>query len=114
MRWRIAGRCQRPRLAVLGAMTCMLATLGSAAEPQGPTKPAAAASIFKSQCATCHGADGAGTTLGKSLQAPDLRSARIQRQPASALGQVVREGKGNMPAFGRGLDEAQNLPDSST
>ena len=107
MRWRIAGRCQRPRLAVLGAMTCMLATLGSAAEPQGPTKPAAAASIFKSQCATCHGADGAGTTLGKSLQAPDLRSARIQRQPASALGQVVREGKGNMPAFGRGLDEAQ-------
>ena len=94
-------------LTVAGAATVGLATLGLAGKPQSPTKPAGAAGIFKSRCATCHGADGAGTTLGNSMQIPDLRSAKVQRQPDSALSQVIREGSKNMPSFQRSLDSTQ-------
>jgi len=85
----------------------MLAALGLAGEPQNPAQPTDAAGIFKSRCATCHGLDGVGTALGKRIQIKDLRSAEVQQQPDSALAQVIREGKSNMPSFERSLDSAQ-------
>jgi cytochrome c6 len=59
----------------------------------------AGAAIFKSKCQTCHGADGAGTAVGKSLNAADLRSAQVQSKPDTELLGVISDGKGNMPGF---------------
>jgi quinoprotein glucose dehydrogenase len=44
---------------------------------------------------------------GKSIQNKKLRSAEVRQQPDSALAQVIREGKINMPSFARSLDRAQ-------
>jgi|SRR5690242_12651847 cytochrome c6 len=57
------------------------------------------ANTFKGNCASCHGADGAGTALGKTMQAPDLRSEEVQKLPDSELVTVISEGKNNMPPF---------------
>ena len=55
--------------------------------------------LFKAYCASCHGKDGSGTAVGKSLQAADLRSPEIQKKSDAELTQSISEGKGNMPAF---------------
>jgi cytochrome c6 len=60
---------------------------------------AAASATFKSKCAMCHGPDGAGSEVGKSLNVPDLRSQAVQKLPDSELTQVITNGKGGMPAF---------------
>lgn len=81
-------------------------TAGSVAYSQ-TAAPADAATTFKSKCAACHGQDGSGTTLGKRLHAPDLRSKEVQSQTSDALVQVITKGKENMPAFGNRLDNDQ-------
>ena len=45
----------------------------------GPVRAQAdAASLFKSKCGNCHGADGSGNTaVGKSMKLRDLRSADV-------------------------------------
>ena len=57
------------------------------------------ASAFKGNCASCHGEDGAGTSLGKAMQAPDLRSEQVQKLSDAELNTTISEGKNNMPAF---------------
>jgi cytochrome c6 len=60
---------------------------------------AAGATVFKSKCVTCHGADGGGTAVGKSLKVADLRSAEVQNRSDAELTQVISDGKDNMPGF---------------
>jgi len=44
------------------------------------------ATMFKSKCAACHGADGkADTTMGKALKIRDLGSQPVQSQPDAQL-----------------------------
>jgi mono/diheme cytochrome c family protein len=62
---------------------------------------------FKGNCVACHGSDGAGTPLGKSIQAADLRSPEVQKKSDSELAQTISDGKGNMPSFKRILDPEQ-------
>jgi mono/diheme cytochrome c family protein len=66
---------------------------------------------FASNCKTCHGVDGAGTPVGQSLNAPDLRSEAIHKQSDSQLAAAVSDGKGNMPPFKNSLtpDQIQSL-----
>lgn len=64
-------------------------------------------STFESTCGTCHGADGSGTPLGKTLQAADLRSPEVQKKPDAELIQSVTNGKGNMPPFKGKLTDEQ-------
>jgi len=65
--------------------------------------------LFTSNCARCHGADGAGDTpLGHMYNAPDFTDADWWRKHSdltSARRQVsiVSHGKGGMPAFGKKL-----------
>lgn len=98
---------QAPRaLAVAVLAGFVFLTAGSVAYSQ-TAAPADAATTFKSKCAACHGQDGSGSTLGKRLHAPDLRSKEVQGQSNDALVQVVTKGKDNMPAFGNRLDNDQ-------
>ena len=62
---------------------------------------------FESRCSGCHGPDGSGTPLGKSLQAADLRSGDIQKKPDSELIDAVSNGKGNMPPFSSKLSPGE-------
>lgn len=70
-----------------------------------------ARSLFQSTCASCHGQNGTPTTVGKSLNAPVLSSPAVQTQPDTLLGQIISDGKGNMPSFKGNLaqDQIQSL-----
>lgn len=66
------------------------------------------ATIFKSKCQLCHGADGSGnTTLGKQLQAANLGSKDVQKKTDAELRKVVHDGNGNMPPFADQLGDGE-------
>lgn len=74
----------------------------------GQTAPNDGATLFKSKCAMCHGPDGAGKTpMGQKLNVRDLRSAEVQKQSDADLSNLVAQGKGKMPAFGKTLSDGQ-------
>ena len=77
------------------------------AEASPAADNAAAGATFKGKCAMCHGPDGAGSTVGKSMNVPDLRSAEVQKLPDAQLVQIISEGKGGMPPFKNALSEDQ-------
>jgi cytochrome c6 len=62
---------------------------------------------FRTKCAMCHGPDGSGSEVGKSMHVPDLRSAVVQKLPDAQLAQIISEGKGGMPPFKSSLGEDQ-------
>ena len=63
-------------------------------------KSSSGASIFKSKCALCHGADGSGATpLGKQLQAANLRAKDVQKRSDADMHRIIHDGQANMPAF---------------
>jgi mono/diheme cytochrome c family protein len=88
-------------LAVLLAVGT-LAAAGDSASNNDKGKAA-----FKANCIACHGSNGAGTPLGKSIQAPDLRSQEIQKKSDAELSQTIADGKNNMPSFKRTLNPEQ-------
>jgi mono/diheme cytochrome c family protein len=62
------------------------------------------AALYKTKCASCHGADGSGQTpVGKNMKLRDLRSAEVQKQTDLELTKVISGGKGKMPPFGKSL-----------
>jgi mono/diheme cytochrome c family protein len=67
----------------------------------------AASAAFRTKCATCHGQDGGGSEVGKSLNVPDLRSPAVQKLPDAELTQIISDGKGGMPSFKNSLSEEQ-------
>jgi cytochrome c6 len=68
---------------------------------------AASSATFRTKCAMCHGPDGSGSEVGKSMNVPDLRSAVVQKLPDAELAQVIANGKGGMPSFKNSLTEQQ-------
>ena len=68
---------------------------------------AASSATFRTKCAMCHGADGSGSAVGKSMNVPDLRSPVVQKMPDAELAQVIADGKGGMPSFKSSLSEEQ-------
>jgi len=104
----------RPEQHVLLASTALLLLfavfslfVASIARANPVPDAAASRATFKEKCAMCHGEDGAGSDVGKSLHAPDLRSAVVQKLSDSELTQVITNGKGGMPAFKDSLSEEQ-------
>ena len=62
------------------------------------------AKIYKTNCVLCHAADGSGSSAsGKALKAKDLRSDEVQKQTDAQLTDIITQGKGKMPAFGKKL-----------
>jgi cytochrome c6 len=68
---------------------------------------AAASATFRTKCAMCHGQEGGGSEVGKSMNVPDLRSPAVQKLPNAELAQVISNGKGGMPSFKNSLSEDQ-------
>jgi len=58
------------------------------------------AAVYKSKCATCHGADGKGQTpMGKKMGLRDLGSPDVQKQTDKQLYDWTAVGKGKMPGY---------------
>ncbi|HEX7139980.1 MAG TPA: cytochrome c [Vicinamibacterales bacterium] len=88
-------------LVLLTALALILALPATAAGTDG-------AALFKSKCASCHGADGSGQTpVGKSMKIRDLRSDEVQKQTDIELTKVISGGKGKMPPYGKSLSTAE-------
>ena len=54
--------------------------------------------IYKSKCASCHGADGAGA-MAKKMGSRDLNSADFQKSSDADISGVIAKGKGKMPGY---------------
>jgi cytochrome c6 len=58
------------------------------------------ADLYKSKCASCHGAAGKGdTAMGKATKVKDLGSDEVQKQSDADLTAVVEKGKKPMPGY---------------
>jgi mono/diheme cytochrome c family protein len=84
----------------------LLLTVSTLRASPGPDK-AATAGTFRTKCAMCHGPDGAGSAVGKSMNVPDLRSSVVQGKADAELAQIISNGKGGMPAFKSSLSDDQ-------
>ena len=84
----------------------LLLTVSTLRASPGPDK-AATAGTFRTKCAMCHGPDGAGSAVGKSMNVPDLRSSVVQNTADAELAQIISNGKGGMPAFKSSLSDDQ-------
>lgn len=66
------------------------------------------AALYKSKCAMCHGATGAGDTpMGKKLALKPLASPEVQKSTDDQMKELIVKGKGKMPAFGSKLSAEQ-------
>jgi mono/diheme cytochrome c family protein len=100
---------------VIGISTTLLAlVVGFAFFPVATVRAAnpgqdsaASKATFRTKCAMCHGQDGGGSDVGKSMNVPDLRSQAVQKVSDAELAQIISNGKGGMPAFKNSLSEAQ-------
>src|SRR5712664_1645398 len=79
----------------------------SIARAKGGQDSAASKATFRTKCAMCHGQDGGGSDVGKSMNVRDLRSQAVQKQPDADLAQVISNGKAGMPPFKSSLSEDQ-------
>jgi mono/diheme cytochrome c family protein len=68
---------------------------------------AAISATFRTKCVMCHGQDGSGSEVGKSMNVPDLRSPVVQKLPDAQLAEIISDGKGGMPSFKNSLSEDQ-------
>jgi len=66
-----------------------------------------ASATYRTKCVMCHGPDGGGSQVGKSMNVPDLRSAEVQKLSDAQLAQLISDGKGGMPPFKSSLSEDQ-------
>jgi cytochrome c6 len=83
----------------LAAVLIILIVVMAAVSPAAAEDSASGAGVYKSKCQTCHGPDGGGTAVGKSLKVADLRSPDVQNRSDAELTQVISDGKDNMPGF---------------
>lgn len=62
------------------------------------------AALYKSKCASCHGADGKGeTAAGKAMKVRDLGSTEVQAQSDAELAEITGKGKGKMPGYEKSI-----------
>src|SRR5216684_4037718 len=87
-------------VAATGISVCLIALALTA----GVHAQSDVAKVYKTNCVLCHAADGSGNSpSGKALGAKDLRSDVVQKKSDAELAEVITQGKGKMPAFGKKL-----------
>ncbi len=86
---------------------CLSLFVASIARANPGPDSAASSATFRTKCAMCHGPDGSGSEVGKSMNVPDLRSPVVQKLPDAQLAQIISDGKGGMPSFKNSLSEEQ-------
>jgi cytochrome c6 len=61
------------------------------------------AALYQAKCKMCHGVDGKGTSVGKTMGAPDLTAVKLSAADAA---KVIENGKGKMTAYKGKLSDA--------
>src|SRR5260370_5624091 len=92
-------------MALVVGLTLIPVTIARA---KGGQDSAASKATFRTKCAMCHGQDGGGSEVGKSMNIPDLRSQAVQKLPDAALTQINSNGKAGMPSDKNSLSEDQS------
>ena len=88
----------------LAAVALVMIILGPVTSVATVPEDAATATLYKTKCAICHGADGSGnTTKGKELKLKSLRSPEVQKMTDDQLFQAITKGKDKMPSFEKAL-----------
>ena len=65
-------------------------------------------SVYNTNCASCHGRDGhSNTAKGRELDADDLTTGKVKGMSAATMARIIRNGKGDMPGFGKRLSATQ-------
>ena len=65
-----------------------------------PAQADDAAALFKTKCAVCHGADGAGKTpMGQKMGLKDLASADVQKKTDADFFNLTAKGVGKMQGY---------------
>ena len=92
------------RVGLYGAVLALaVALLAGPARAQG-----AGEKVYKAKCASCHGADGAGTTpAGKATKARDFCSEEVKKETDEDWTPIVVKGKNKMPAYDKKLTDAE-------
>jgi mono/diheme cytochrome c family protein len=96
---------------LIGFLLFLLTGIAGALAQRSATKSHVTdvAELFRNNCARCHGANGRGDTpLGVQHNTPDLTAADWWHKNYAIAGTrslttIVRQGKGDMPAFGEKL-----------
>jgi cytochrome c6 len=86
---------------VMNGAMILLAALASAMTI--PAAHADDAATYKTKCASCHGADGAGSPVGIKLGAHDFRSDEVRKMTDDQLSTITAKGKNKMPAYEKQL-----------
>jgi mono/diheme cytochrome c family protein len=88
---------------LLAALAVSIVTLFSS-----PVRADDAATLYKSKCAMCHGADGRGETpAGKKMGVHDFGSPEVQGMKDAELASAISDGKNKMPAYKKSLSADQ-------
>jgi len=66
-----------------------------------------AASLYKSKCQVCHGADGKGSSTGRAIGVKAFSDPDVAKQSDNELIDVIRKGKGKMPGYEGKLTDVQ-------
>jgi mono/diheme cytochrome c family protein len=58
-----------------------------------------AAALYKSKCASCHGADGKASAVGKKMGAKDLQDPEAKKATEAQWIEITTKGKNKMPKY---------------
>src|SRR5258705_2957732 len=83
-------------LLLFAGLTLFIASIARA--NPGPDA-AASSATYRAKCAACHGPDGGGSEVGKSMHVPDLRSQAGPKQSDAEIAQIISKCKGGRAAF---------------
>lgn len=65
-----------------------------------PAQAQTGESLYKTKCASCHGANGKGDTpAGKAMKVKDFASDEVKKMSDADLSEAIAKGKAKMPAF---------------
>jgi mono/diheme cytochrome c family protein len=80
------------RCLAVATVFALVLTLSLSAHAQG-------ADLFKSKCAMCHGPDGTGSKMGKTMGAHDFTAPEVQKMSDAELTETIANGKNKMPKY---------------
>ena len=96
----------RLRLKIGSGIVLVASMLCSAAYPA--LAQGSGAEIYKTKCASCHGADGmAGSGVGKALKVKPATDSSVKKMSEAEMIAAVRDGQGKMRAYKGSLTDAQ-------
>ncbi len=65
-----------------------------------------AATIYKSKCQACHGADGKGSAVGQKIGVISFQDPAVVKMSDAELFDTTKKGKNKMPAYDGKLSDA--------